>query len=135
MTLDRLPRLAQYADAFEAPGFRFGEWVPPEPIEGGVIRVGWYSLSPRAESFIRDAYDAGWVFPFDWGAWAKSARGKELIGHPEAVAEASVDDLARLLTVYVRADRFADGTLADAFESGMLTAILRRARDLTDDRT
>ena len=37
------------------------------------------------------------------------------------------DDLRRLLTVYVRSERFGDGTLENAFTSGMLTAIIRRA--------
>ena len=42
-------------------------------------------------------------------------------------ASASAEDLRRLLTVYVRSERFGDGTLEAAFESGMLTAIIRRA--------
>jgi hypothetical protein len=53
--------------------------------------------------------------------------GQALLGHPEAIASASAHDLRRLLTVYVRSERFGDGTLEAAFASGMLAAIIRRA--------
>ena len=52
------------------------------------------------------------------------------LGDPTRVASASADDLARLLTTLVRGDRFADGTLAHAHESGLLRAIARRAEVL-----
>jgi hypothetical protein len=49
------------------------------------------------------------------------------------VSSATADELRKLLTVYVRAERFGDGTLENAFESGMLTAIVRRAQALAEE--
>jgi hypothetical protein len=43
---------------------------------------------------------------------------------------ASPDDLARLLTAIVRSDRFVEGSLVGAFESGLLTRIAQRAAAL-----
>jgi hypothetical protein len=70
------------------------------------------------------------VQPFDWMAWLETERGKELAGSPKAVASANADELGKLLTAVVRSDRFSDGSLAGAYESGLLTAILRRAKAL-----
>jgi hypothetical protein len=70
-------------DAFEAPGFRFGEWEPSWTDADGVTHLGWYRFSPEAEAFLAD-----------------------------------------------RSERFGDGTLASAYERGILTAILIRARAL-----
>ena len=94
--------------------------------------MGWYDPGPEALAFLDDA--RALITPFDWPAWASGPEGQALIGHPEAVASASADDLRKLLTTYVRSERFGDGTLEAVFASGMLTAIVRRAGVLAADR-
>ena len=128
--IDRLQRLARHLPAFESPGFSFGSWVPSQEREDGVIVLGWYEPGPEAEAFLADL--GGWIVPFDWMTWASSREGQALLGHPEAVASASAEDLQKLLTVYVRGERFGEGTLENAFTSGMLTAIVRRAGVLAE---
>ena len=128
---DRLRRLARHRAAFEAPGFAFGSWAPAHERDDGVLVMGWFEPSAAAEAFLADA--RAMITPFDWSAWAAGPRGRALLGHPEAVASASADDLRRLLTVYVRSERFGDGTLEAAFASGMLTAIIRRAGVLSEE--
>jgi hypothetical protein len=44
------------------------------------------------------------------------------------LAKATPEQLAKLLTVCIRQDRFAEGTLLVAFEAGLLTRILQRAK-------
>ena len=46
------------------------------------------------------------------------------------VAHATAEQLTKLSTSLVRGDRFSEGTLAWAFESGLLLAIVRRAAAL-----
>jgi hypothetical protein len=67
---------------------------------------------------------------FDWSAWMKTPEARELIDHPKRVATATPAQLAKLLTLYIRADRFNEGFLNSAFESGVLTAIVLRAEAL-----
>lgn len=126
---DRLPRLAAHLPAFESPAFSFGEWVPPWTDAEGRTHMPWYRVSPAAEAFLRDA--AALVQPFDWQAWLRTPAGDRL-RDPAAVAEASEADLGRLLTAILRSDRFTEGSLAGAYESGLLTAILRRAKELSE---
>ena len=120
-----LRRIARHLPVFEAPGFRFGDWAPTETDADGVMTMPWYALSPEAEAFLADL--GGWITPFDWRTWASTPEGQALLGHPDAVASASAEDLQKLLTLYVRSERFGEGTLENAFTSGMLTAIMRRA--------
>lgn len=127
----RLQALARHRAVFEAPGFRFGDWEPSWTDDSGVIHLGWYRFSEGAEAFLRDA--SGWVQPFDWMTWSASPEGRALLGDPAAVSRATPEQLGRLLTAYVRGERFGDGTLAAAFDSGMLTAIVRRAEVLSTD--
>ena len=126
-----LRRIARQLPVFEAPGFKFGFWEPARKRADGVIVLGWYVPGPEAEAFLSDL--GGWITPFDWMSWASSPAGQALLGHPDAVASASADDLRKLLTTYVRGERFGEGTLENAFNSGMLTAIMRRAGVLASE--
>jgi hypothetical protein len=127
---ERLRRLAAQLPVLESDEFTFGEWVPSWTDAEGVIHMPWYRLSPQAEAFLAEVGAAGWIAPFDWMTWIGSAEGKALSSSPAAVAIASADDLGRLLTMYVRSERFGDGSLEAAYASGMLTAIARRAGEL-----
>ena len=133
MLNDRLRLLARHVDRLERADAEFGSWVTPGTREDGVIIMPWYELGPDGETFLADVRAGGWITPFDWPAWAASPDGQRLIGHPEAVATATAEDLGRLLTTYVRGDRFNEGLLASAHENGMLVAIARRAAHLADE--
>lgn len=124
---ERLKALAKFAPLFASPDFEFGHWNPPT--------AGWclpdYEFSETASSFVHTAYDLDWVLrDFDWGAWQDTDEARRFCDDPRAVAEASAEQLAKLLTLYIRGDRFCDGALAGAFESGLLSAIVNRAAAL-----
>ena len=119
-----LRALADLVPVLEAPDADFGHWFRPPPKDG-VLSMGWYELGPAGEAFRAAA--AGWILPgFDWRAWLETEEGSGL-PKPEAVAAATPEQLAMLLTAIVRSDRFVEGSIAGAFESGLLAAICRRA--------
>lgn len=126
----RLQHLAAQLESLESPDFTFGEWVPARTDADGVTQMPWYRFSPQAEAFLAAVRAGGWVAPFDWMTWMASPEGRRLDSSPAAVATASAEDLGHLLTAYVRGERFGDGTLSNAYQSGMLTAIARRAAAL-----
>jgi hypothetical protein len=129
---ERLRMLARHLEAFEQPDFSFGDWEPSTTAADGSLHLGWYRFSAEAEAFLADARAGGWLTPFDWPAWLESPEGAALAEDPAAVAGASVEDLQRLLTAIVRSERFGEGSIAGAYESGLLTAIVRRAGELAD---
>ena len=49
---------------------------------------------------------------------------------PTALEHATAVDLARVLTTYIRADRFCEGYLASAFEAGLIMRVVERAEVL-----
>jgi len=83
-------------------------------------------------SFVPAAYKFGWVLwgEFDWAEWMKTQEAQRLRDDREALSRATPDQLARLLTVLIRQDRFVEGALQSAFESGLLTRILERAASI-----
>jgi hypothetical protein len=119
-----------WADRFASHAFTFGQWVPSTTRDDGVIELGWFEMSDEAQAFVAEMYDLGWVYEFDWGRWLGSEAGRRLSSGPEAVTSATAADLAKLLTAIIRSERFSDGSIAGAFESGLLLAICRRAQAL-----
>ena len=132
---DRLEAIAAFADELEAPGFDPGRWHDSEvrqTPDGEVHTMPWFEPSERADAFIRTATGNDWVRPFDWMTWVETAEAKALRDDRQALAAATPDDLQHLLTAIIRAERFSDGSLEWAFQSGLMAAIARRARTLAD---
>ena len=76
-------------------------------------------------------YAEGWVMAgFDWPSWTGTPEALGLRDDPEVLKQATPVQLAKLLTVLIRQERFVNGALASAYDSGLLTAVLRRAEEL-----
>ena len=123
----RLNALAVYQRPFDQPGFEFGEWVD-QPGRGK-----WYRLSRVGRDFLEYCNDNGWVQGFEWVEWKATPQAQRLMDDHSAVAVAGPLDLSRLITVLVRQDRLDEGYLGAAYDTGLVTAIVRRASALLAD--
>lgn len=123
--LSRFEKLLPFLDAFEHPDFAFAYQG-----RGGPGRSRSPTMTETALAFMKTAYDADCVEVFDWMSWGDTDEGRKLLADPSEIDRADARNLIRLLTFYLRQDRFVDGALARAFEQGALTAILRRAKAL-----
>jgi hypothetical protein len=129
----RLRILAETLPILEAPDFSPGKWHDSEKRDDNVWTMPWYELSPEAAAVTRAVGVAGLLQPgFDWPAWAKTPEAQALRNDPDALATATPDQLGKLLTALIREDRFNEGALGDTFESGFMTAVVRRAKALAD---
>lgn len=134
MLSKRLRGLAAFLPLFEEPGFTFGQWSEVKKTEPGVITLPFFTLSNTADAFVRAAHDLEWVrHDFDWPKWMQTTEARRLRDKEDALASATSDQLARLLTVVIRQERFCEGSLASAYDSGLLTGILRRAAALESE--
>ena len=128
----RLAALARHIPAFVDPAFPVGVWCPQD-APPGCFSPASFLLNAETERFVADCYAHGWVLAgFDWAAWAQSPEAQTLRDEPTALARADEQQLARLLTVAIRQERFVEGALAAAFASGLILGILRRADALND---
>ena len=80
--------------------------------------------------FIAAVTRAGRMVPFDWATWSQTAEGQRLLGEPSHISTATADQLGKVLTTLIRHERFSEGTLNEALESGLLLAIAQRAEAL-----
>ncbi|MCU1382687.1 MAG: hypothetical protein JWL71_1384 [Acidobacteria bacterium] len=128
--VDRLHALAFFAPQFEAVDFQFGAWAhSDDPHE-----VTYYEVGLTGVAMVDTCYSMGWVIEgFDWPAWKDSDEAVRLRDDAQTVATATADQLACVLTVVIRQERFVEGSLAGHVESGLITNILRRAAALEAD--
>ena len=127
---ERLKALACFVPIFMEPGFQFGIWEKSPPDESGVLSFPWCTLSKAAAEFESACYEFEWVRQFDWSGWRDTETSRRLMESPEQVSTASAGELAKMLTVFIRGERFCDGTLNSAFDQGFLTSIVQRAAAL-----
>ena len=108
---------------------RPGRGEGPQEEEGS---EGPEGPCPLVEAYLSRSYDYGWVISdFVWHEWPEGQR----INDPDAlewIAAADATLLAKILTACSRSDRFCEGTLEVAFESGLLTAIFQRMKVLLE---
>jgi Family of unknown function (DUF6508) len=127
---ERLRALAELAPVLASEDADFGHWETPGPADG-VYRMPYFEFGPTAAAFRSAVARGGWVVVgFDWMTWLRTDAGQALRDRPEALDAASAEDLAKLLTAIVRSDRFVEGSIVGAFESGLLARIAQRAAAL-----
>ena len=124
---EQIRALADFWPVFANPKFVY-ETQDEAKDEKGVITMPSSSLSPEAKAFNRMIYQEEWILDgFDWPEWAQTDEFKDLFSKPEALAKASADQLAMLLTALSRKERFCEGTMASACSDGLLAGITQRA--------
>lgn len=114
----QIDEVLEFLPAFESPGYKFGEWAD----------AGYFSYSPEVDDWIRALYEQNFFLTFDWTRWKEEAQRYR--SEPGALETADLLTLRKLLTTHVRADRFVEGHLASVLESGHVTAILRRLKQI-----
>jgi hypothetical protein len=128
ITPEAIAALVAFEPVLASPDFQAGEWRGGETDADGVMHMPWFELSPDADAFMTEVRRRGWIFPFDWQAWQSEA---EELMKPGGLEKADVATLRQLLVLLVRGDRFNEGLLSWAFESGAMLRIVRRLQVLT----
>jgi hypothetical protein len=101
------------------------EWRGGKPDDRGVIHMPYPAYHPAVDE-LRNALGHARAIPvFDWMNWDGSRR------YPNAIdaLEAPLADVARLITTFIRGERFSDGTIAAALDDGRLVAAAERILD------
>lgn len=126
-----LRRLADLEPRLEVggAGTTFGTWVASRQTKPGVWTMPYVEYGELEREFRAAA--AGWVrADIDWRTWGETDDALALRRDPARLTRATPEELAHLLTTIVRGDRFNEGLLLDAFESGLLARICHRAAGL-----
>ena len=128
--LARLEPMLAFLDAFPA-GEEPGEWKGGDRDAQGVMQMPYFEPNETLDRFTGAVGSNGWLIVADWSPWVEVASAGTQ--DPSRFESATPEELAQCLTVYIRRNRFYDGTLAGAAQSGALTAIVRRMAVLAEE--
>ncbi len=79
--------------------------------------------------FVELVYEDDWIIGFDWSSWDE---GREIASDLTRVANADMLTIRKLITALVRNERFCEGALQDAYERGLITAIILRIKTIQE---
>ncbi len=102
---------------------KFSEWASGEKEEEETIQFSYCKEEPIVSQFLDIAYKLPIIISFDWGAWDE---GRKIVSNDEFDFDTiDIPAKCKLITAIVRNNRFCDGVLVSAFESGQILRILR----------
>lgn len=106
---------------------KFGEMAGGEKVENGVIIMPYWNQNAIVSQFQEIVYNIPIIISFDWGSWEKG----RIIARDENFDFDTIDipTKCKLITAIIRNDRFCDGALIEAFESGLILKILRSIKN------
>jgi hypothetical protein len=113
--LDLIPEIERTA--------KFGEMKAGEKDKDGVIQMPFIHASPVVSRFSQIVYDLPIIISFDWGKWHE---GREIVNNNNFNFNSiDIPTKCKIITAIVRNDRFCEGALNTAFESGFILKILK----------
>jgi hypothetical protein len=126
--------LAAFLPDFADPGYSFGSWGSTKQDVAGRSRLGYFMGSESLSHWMTACYESGWVDrELDWIEWQGTEEAQALRQDPDRLAAATPRELQCLLTALIRSDRFVEGALGEAFESGLIRGIVERASVLLSE--
>ncbi len=100
-------------------------WESPRTLPDGSTQVGYPVYSAAVDAIHGALAALNVIVRFPWMDWDGTRRYQ---ADPGSLSSAPVADAARLATAVFRSERFSDGSIGHALETGVLTAILARLR-------
>ncbi|WP_144511007.1 DUF6508 domain-containing protein [Bacillus sp. FJAT-22090] len=86
------------------------------------------------QEFHKELCNTGFIIVFDWKSWLNQNEIYKYIENDieEHVMKADLDTLRKLMTSYIRGDRFTEGLFNAVIINGHITKILTRLREFID---
>jgi hypothetical protein len=100
----------------------FGEWKGGEKNQDGAITMPWCMSAPIVAEFLDTVYAIPIGISFNWPEWDE---GREIARTDFDFDTVNLVTKCKLITAIVRNDRFCEGALISAFESGLILKILK----------
>ena len=110
----------------------FGEWAGGDKGKDGVIQFPHCLPAPMVSQFLKIVYAIPIIIGFDWVSWDEGRK----IASDEGIDYDTIDLVTKckLITAIVRNDRFCEGALVSAFESGLILKILKSIEKEVSDK-
>ncbi|MDU5145855.1 MAG: DUF6508 domain-containing protein [Paenibacillus dendritiformis] len=91
-----------------------------------------YKYADAVNEFLDVLYEAEFLIAgLDWKTWIIENQLQSVDNHDRFIERADIEDLRKLMTAYVRQERFWEGFLGDVMKRGGVGKVLDRLQALT----
>lgn len=99
-----------------------------------IEKNGYRFESDEIRNFRKELDDVGFLLVFDWKQWISDHEEFKDTNRPirEKIAEADIETLRKLMTSYIRGDRFNEGLFIHVILKGHISNILLRLKELAE---
>jgi hypothetical protein len=102
---------------------KFYEIVESKKNEDGIISMPYFKTSETIDKFLKIVHNLPLMVVFDWSGWEE---GTNMINDIDFdYDKIDIPTKCKIITAIVRKDRFCEGTIASAFEDGLILKILK----------
>ena len=102
---------------------KFGEIAGGVKDDKGFIQMPYFKESPVVTKFFKTFHDLGILVSFDWPNWDV---GRKILRKNNFNFDTiDIPTKCKLISTIIRNDRFFEGALVSAFESGMILKIMK----------
>lgn len=129
LTKDNIDNILKYLPLLEDRTKKFYVEAPQDKPD--ITVLPFYLLTGIGLKLYEDLYKEGFVTKFKWADWIYEAG--EYSADDEKLSKADLKDIRRLLTIIIRQDRFCEGLLEEAIESGFMLKIFRRLKEIREE--
>jgi len=110
----------------------FGEMHMPHVKEENVFSMPFWEGNELVDRFLKLVEDIPLMIQFDWGSWED---GFEMLRSENFNFDTvDIPTKCKLITLIVRKERFVEGSLKEAFDSGQMLRILTSIKNQLGER-
>lgn len=107
---------------------KWGERHNGKKLESGTNTLPYTEQAELIQEFVQFMYDKDLVINFDWSKW-QEGRDWFALDDEAKYQDLDIETSLKLLTAVIRNDRFNEGALVRAFESGVFPRIISHIAD------
>jgi len=124
LSSDELKSLRDINDRIQGFKGKWGIYHESKQTESGALTFPWVEQEPLIQEFVQLMYEKHLVVKFDWPNW-QEGRDWYVLQDDSKYAKLDVETSLKLLTAIMRNDRFNEGALVNAFDSGTFPKIIQ----------
>jgi hypothetical protein len=116
-SIENIDTILEYIPYFESSDNEFYEIDTDKSI------MDPYFYSEKTSEFIKALYENNFIQAFDWSQF-------NTLENVENIEKTDIETITKILTAYIRADRFSSGSVANLIKEGHLLRILYRLKEI-----
>lgn len=128
VTKENIDKVLEFLPYFEDKSNKFFEYVPPKEVRPGVFHIGYYESSLKIMEFIIVLKEQNFLLPYNWDKDMYYIL--RFINGKRSISEASLLDIRKIFITLSVGEKFCEGYLANAVNSGVVLDLLKRLEEM-----